>query len=148
MPPNNPSFRTPLLTTKNTYEHNLIRSIPRVERGNIFDESNENTIILEDDVMDKDYELPLQKTEKTNGENDVRCPTMVEFEEGFILRQNKTFYVVMDQVNDESTLSLTNMHVLDKENVRVVYDILHGPQRGMVSLLILKPISYYVIEDD
>ena len=77
--------------------------------------------------MDKDYIQSLYMLNLVKGGGEFRCPTMTKIEEDFILRQEKIFHVMMDQVNEETTLNLTNMHVLYYNNVRVVYDILHGP---------------------
>ena len=70
-----------------------------------------------------------------NARSSIKHPLVADVEKGFILGQDKTFDVMMDQVNKETTSSLTIMCVLDHENARVVYDLLRGPQRGIVSPL-------------
>ena len=54
----------------------------------------------------------------------------------------------MDQVNEETTSSLTNMRVLDHANAKVVYDLLRGHQRGIVSPSTLRPMIYYDATSD
>ena len=75
-------------------------------------------------------------------------PTVADMEEGLTLGRDKTYDVMMDQVNEETTSSLTNMRVLDHENARVVDDLLRGPQRRIVSPLILRLMAYYEIKSD
>ena len=53
-----------------------------------------------------------------------------------------------DQINEETTSSLINMRILDYDNASIVYDMLHGPQRWIVSLLILRSMIYYEVEND
>ena len=73
---------------------------------------------------------------------------MAHIEEGFILGRDRTFDVMMDQVNEETTLSLMNMRILDHANAKVVYDLLRGPQKGIVSPLTLRPMAYYEADND
>ena len=53
-----------------------------------------------------------------------KCPIVADVENGFILGWDKTFDVMMDQVNKETTSTLTNMCILDHANAKVVYDLL------------------------
>ena len=55
---------------------------------------------------------------------------------------------MMDQVNEKTTSSLTNMRILDHANAKVVYDLLRGLQRGIVSSLTLRPMAYYEADSD
>ena len=64
------------------------------------------------------------------------------------MEQDKTFDVIMDQLNEETTSSLTNVRVLDHTNAKVVYDLLRGPQRGIVSPLRLRLMAYYEADND
>ena len=75
-------------------------------------------------------------------------PTVANVEEGFILGRDKTFDVMMDQVNEETTSILTNMCILDYTNTKLVYGLLRGPQRGIVSPLMLRPMAYYEADSD
>ena len=54
----------------------------------------------------------------------------------------------MDQVNEETTSSLINMRILDYTNAKVVYDLLQGPQRGIISPLTLRLMAYYEADSD
>ena len=87
-------------------------------------------------------------THKGSAGSSFKRPTVVDIEEGFILGRDKTFDVMMDQVNKETTSSLTNMHILDHANAKVVYDLLRGPQRGIVSPLTLRSMAYYETDSD
>ena len=59
MPPYHSSFRAPRPRTRNTYEYNLIKHVPHIEQGDIFDDSDDEIIRVEHDVLDEDYEEPL-----------------------------------------------------------------------------------------
>ena len=148
MPPNDPTYGAPCPRTKNTYEHNLIKLVPHIEQGDIFYDSNDEIIRVEHDVVDEDYEESLQVAHKVTARSSFKRPTVVDVKEGFILGWHKTFDVMMDQVNKETTSSLTNMHVLDHTNTKIVYDLLRGSQRGIVSPLTLRPMAYYEVESD
>ena len=137
MPPDHFSFGAPRPRTRNTYEHNLIKPVPHIEQGDIFDDSDDEIIRVEHDVLDEDYEEPLHVAHKGSARSTIKRPTMADIKEGFILGRDRTFDVVMDQVNEETTSSLTNMHILDHANAKEVYDLLRGPQRGIVSPLTL-----------
>ena len=143
MPPDDPSYGAPRARTRNTYEHNLIKYVPHIEQSDIFDDSDDEIIKVEHDVLDEDYEEPLQVAHKGSAGNSIKRPIVVDIDEGFILGRDRTFDVMMDQVNEETTSSLTNMHILDHANAKVVYDLLRGPQRGIVSPLTLRPMAYY-----
>ena len=148
MSPYDPSCGAPRARTKNTYEHNLVKLVPHIEQGDIFDDSNDEIIRVEHDVLDEDYEEPLQVAHKGSVGSSIKRSIVADIEEGFILGRNRTFDVMMDQVNEETTSSLTNMRILDHANVKVVYDLLQGPQRGIVSPLTLRPMAYYEAESD
>ena len=148
MPPDHSSFEAPHPRTRITYEHNLIKPIPHIEQGDIFDDSDDEIIRVEHDVLDEDYEEPLHVAHKGSAGSTIKRPTVADIEEGFILGRDRTFDVMMDQVNEETTSSLTNMRILDHVNAKVVYDLLQGPQRGIVSPLTLRPMAYYEAESD
>ena len=59
MQPDDPIFGTPCLRIRNTYEYNLIKSIPHIDQGNIFDDSDDEIIRVEHDVVDEDYKESL-----------------------------------------------------------------------------------------
>ena len=146
MPPDHSSLPRP--RTRNTYEHNLIKPVPHIEQGDIFDDSDDEIIRVEHDVLDEDYEEPLHVAHKDSAGSTIKHPTMADIEEGFILGRDRTFDVMMDQVNEETTSSLTNMRILDHTNAKVMYDLLRGPQRGIVSPLTLRPMAYYEAHSD
>ena len=148
MPPYHSSFGAPRPRTRNTYEYNLIKPIPYIEQGDIFDDSDDEIIRVEHDVLDEDYEEPLYVVHKGSAGSTIKRPTVIDIEEGFILGRDRTFDVMMDQVNEETTSSLTNMRILDHANAKVVYDLLRGPQREIVSPLTLRPMSYYEADSD
>ena len=127
MPPDDPSYGAPRAITRNTYEHNLVKPIPHIEQGDIFDDFDDEIIRVEHDVLDEDYEEPLQVVHKGSAGNSIKRPTVADIKEGFILGQDRTFDVMMDQVNEETTSSLANMCILDHVNAKVVYDLLRGP---------------------
>ena len=137
MPPDDPTYGAPRARTRNTYEHNLIKLVPHIEQGDIFDDSDDKIIRVEHDVLDEDYEEPLHVAHKGSAGTTVKHPIVADIEEGFILGRDRTFDVMMDQVNEETTSSLTNMCILDHTNAKVVYDLLRGPQRGILSPLTL-----------
>ena len=56
MPPNDPTFGAPCPRTMNTYEHNLIKLVPHIEQGDIFDDSDDEITRVEHDVVDENYE--------------------------------------------------------------------------------------------
>ena len=85
---------------------------------------------------------------KVSAGSSFKRPTVADIEEGFILGWDRTFDVMMDQVNEETTSSLTNMRILDHAKAKVVYDLLRGPQRGIVFLLMLRLIAYYEADSD
>ena len=118
MPPDDSSFGAPRPRTRNTYEHNLIKFVPHIEQGDIFDDSNDEIIRVEHDVLDEDYEESLHVAHKVTTGSSIKRPTMVDVEDDFILGRDKTFDVMMDQVNEETTSSLTNMLVLDHANTK------------------------------
>ena len=99
-------------------------------------------------MVDEDYEESLKVAHKVSVGSSFKRPTMADVEEGFILGREKTFDVMMDQVNEETTSSLTNMRVLDHVNAKVVYDLLRGPQRRIISPLTLRPMAYYEAKSD
>ena len=99
-------------------------------------------------MLDEDYEESLQGAHKVSIGSFLKHPIVADIEEGFLLRWDRTFDVMMDQVNEETTSSLTNMHILDHVNANVVYDLLRGPQRGIVSPLTLRPMAYYEADSD
>ena len=148
MPPNDPTYGASRARTRNTYEHNLVKPVPHIEQGDIFDDSNDEIIRVKHDVLNEDYEEPLQVAHKGSAGSSFKRSTVADIEEGFILGRDRTFDVMMDQVNDETTSSLTNMGILDHANAKVVYDLLRGPQRGIVSPLILRPMAYYEADSD
>ena len=78
-------------------------------------------------MVNKDYEELLKRVYKVNAGSSLKHPIVVDVEKDFILEGDKTFDVMMDQVNEETTSSLTNIRILDYENARVVYDMLQGP---------------------
>ena len=148
MPPDDSTFGAPRSRTKSTYEHNLIKLVLHIEKGDIFNDSDDEIIRVEHDVLDEDYEESLYVAHKVTTESSLKHPIMADVEDGFILGWDRTFDVRMDQMNDETTSSLTNMRVLDHVNAKVVYDLLRGPQRGIVSPLTLRPMAYYEAESD
>ena len=148
MPPNDPTFEAPRPRTRNTYEYNLIKPVPHIEPGDIFDDSDDKIVKVEHDVLDEDYEESLHVAHKVTIGSSLKHPIVADIEDGFILGQDRAFDVIMDQVNDETTSSLTNMHVLDHANAKVVYDLLRWPQRGIVSSLTLRPMAYNEAESD
>ena len=75
-------------------------------------------------MVDEDYEESLQVAHKVTIRSSFKCSTMVDVDEGFILGRDKTFDIMMDQVNKKIESSLTNMRVLDHANAKVVYDLL------------------------
>ena len=89
-----------------------------------FDDFDDEIIGVEHDVVDKDYEELLQMAHKVSAKSSFKRPTVADIEEGFILGRDKIFDVMMDQVNEETTSSLTNMRVLEHANAKVVYDLL------------------------
>ena len=101
-------------------EHNLIKHVPHIEEGDIFDNSDDEIIRVEHDMVDEDYEEPLQVAHKVSAGSSFKRPMVADIEEGFILGRDKTFDVMMDQINNETASSLTNMHVLDHVNSNVV----------------------------
>ena len=113
MPPNHSSFGAPRPRTRNTYEHSLIKPVPYIKQGDIFDDSDDEIIRVEHDVLDEDYEEPLHVAHKGSAGSTIKRPTVADIEEGFILGWDRTFDVVMDQVNEETTSSLTNMRILE-----------------------------------
>ena len=54
MPPDDPTFGALSSKMRNTYEHSLIKPIPHIEHGDIFDDSNDEIIRNEHDKVDKD----------------------------------------------------------------------------------------------
>ena len=142
-PPDDPTFRAPCPKIMNSYEHNLIKSIPHIEQGIIFHDSEDEIITVEHDVLDEDYEESLYVAYKVSTGRFFKCPTVADVEDDFILGRDKTFDVMMDQVNEETTSSLTNMRVLDYANAKVVYDLLRESQRGIVFPLTLRSMEYY-----
>ena len=44
MPPDDPIYGAPRARTKNIYEHNLIKPVPHIEQGDIFDDSDDEII--------------------------------------------------------------------------------------------------------
>ena len=95
MPPNDPMFGAPRSTTRSTYEHNLIKHVLHIEQGDIFDDSDDEIIKVEHDVVNEDYE------------------------------------------NHYRWLIKLVVEVLSNVLRKVVYDLLRGPQRGIVSPLTL-----------
>ena len=148
MPLDDPMFGAPRPRTKSTYEHNLFEYVPHIEQGDIFDDSDDEIIRVKYDVVDEEYKEPLQVAHKVSVGSSFKRPTMADIKEGFILGWDKIFDVMMDQVNEETTSSLTNMRVLDHANAKVVYDLLRGPQREIVYALTLQPMAYYEAESD
>ena len=59
IPPKDPTYGAPRLRTGNMYEHNLIKHVPHIEQSDIFDDSDDEIIKVEHDVVDEDYEEPL-----------------------------------------------------------------------------------------
>ena len=59
MPPDDPTYGAPRARIKTTYEHNLIKHVPHIEEGDIFDDSDDEIIRVEHDVLDEDYEEPI-----------------------------------------------------------------------------------------
>ena len=59
MPPDDPTYEAPRTRTKNTYEHNLIKHVPHIGQGDIFDDSDDEIIRVEHDGVDENYEEPL-----------------------------------------------------------------------------------------
>ena len=49
---------------------------------------------------------------KVGAGSSFKCLTLADIEKGFILGWDRTFDVMMDQVNEETTSSLTNMSIL------------------------------------
>ena len=145
MQPDDPTYRAPRVRTRNTYEHNLVKHVPHIEQDDIFDNSDDEIIKVEHDVLNEDYEEPLQVAHKGSAGSDFKRPIVVDIEEGFILKRDRTFDVMMDQVNEETTSSLTKMSILDHANTKVVYDLL---RRGIVSPLTLRPMAYYEAKSD
>ena len=148
MAPDDPTYGPLRARTRNTYEHNLVKPISHIEQRDIFVDSEDEIIRVEHDVLDEDYEEPLQGAHKVSAGSTVKRPTVADIEEGFILGWDRTFDVMMDQVNKETTSSLTNMRILDHANAKVVYDLLRGPQRGILSPLTLRPMAYYEADND
>ena len=148
VPRDDPTFGAPRLKIRNTYEHNLIKPLPHIQQGDIFDDFDDEITRVEHDVVDDDYEESLHVAHKVTIRSSFKCLTMVDVEDGFILEWDKTFDVMMDQVNEETTSSLTNMCVLAHVNAKVVYDLLRGPQRGIISPLTLRPMAYYEVDSD
>ena len=148
MPPDDPTFGAPRPRTRNTYEHNLIKHVPHIEQSDIFDDSDDEIIRVEHDVLDEDYEESLHVAYKVTTQSSFKRPIVANVEDSFILGRDKTFDVIMDQVNEETTSSLTNMRILYHANAKVVYDLLRGPQRGIVSLLMFRPMAYYEAESN
>ena len=85
MLPGDPTYGAPRARTRNTYEHNLIKHVPHIEQGDIFDDSDDEIIRVEHDVLDEDYEEPLHVAYKGSAGSIVKRPTMADIEEGFIL---------------------------------------------------------------
>ena len=124
MPPDDPAFGASRPRTRSTYEHNLIKHVLHIELGDIFDDSDDEIVRVEHDVLNEDYEESLQVAHKVTKGSSLKRPIVADVEDGFILGQDRTFDVRMDQVNEETTSSLTNMRVLDHANAKVVYDLL------------------------
>ena len=59
MPPDDSTYGAPRIRTRNTYEHKLIKHVPHIEQGDIFDDFDDEIIRVEHDVVDEDYEEPL-----------------------------------------------------------------------------------------
>ena len=148
MAPDDPTFGAPRPRTRNTYEHNLIKLVPHIEQGNIFDNSDDEIIRVGHNVVDEDYEESFQVARKVTIRSSFKHPTVADVEEGFILEPDKIFDVMMDQVNEKTASSLMNMRVLDHVNAKVVYDLLQGPQRGIVSPLTSRLMAYNETDSD
>ena len=103
MPPDDPTYGAPRARTRNTYEHNLIKHVPHIEQGDIFDDFDNEIIKVEHDVLDEDYEEPLHVAHKGSAGSSFKRPTVADIKEDFILGRDRAFDVMMDQVNDETT---------------------------------------------
>ena len=95
MPPDDPTYGAPRARTRNTYEHNLIKPVLHIEQDDIFDDSDDEIIRVEHDVLDEDYEEPLHVAHKGSAGSTVKHPTVADIEEGFILERDRTFDVMI-----------------------------------------------------
>ena len=85
MPPDDPTFGAARPRARNTYEHNLIKLVPHIEQGDIFDDSDDEIIRIEHDVLDEDYEESLHVAHKVTTGSSFKRPTVADVEHGFIL---------------------------------------------------------------
>ena len=53
LPLDDPTFGAPRPRTRNTYEHNLIKPVPHIEQGDIFDDFDDEIIRVEQDMVNE-----------------------------------------------------------------------------------------------